>query len=486
MTTTPSKQDKDSEIIAKRVASWRKEIARLQDLIQAAEPGAQDEMRAAFEVFTRSSACRIPAGTALDSEQFRIGQEAFKAGAQWQASRAPVVQAVQDGWQLVPIRPTDTMTAAGRDARLALATHMDSLVQWRAMLAAAPSAPQAVAAQDRDAVLEEAAQTCERFACMMEDGAGELKPGGRFHQAARSIRALKQAPQPIVRDGDVLECPTCGHSEIVTCCDSLGPQPIAAPVFDQAEFDEMVRKGTAAWENEPAPRDEPIAAPAEIDSNCASCGGAYRHKHNCKYVLHIESQQQVPALSASIDTPEFWSRVIAYCNGTGTEGVDLVAHVDAWAAQLVAAETQRCSEIAQASERIFADQLEAMQVALDAEAELRMKYKAMAMESAQLVQQRATLSDAARDVIAERQRQISIEGWTSKHDDQHDCHEMAEAAACYAYPELITVVGMRAWPWNPEWWKPKDRRSNLIRAGALLLAEIERLDRAILAATGAA
>jgi hypothetical protein len=28
------------------------------------------------------------------------------------------------------------------------------------------------------------------------------------------------------------------------------------------------------------------------------------------------------------------------------------------------------------------------------------------------------------------------------------------------------------------WWKPKLRRENLVRAGALIIAEIERLDRA--------
>ena len=33
------------------------------------------------------------------------------------------------------------------------------------------------------------------------------------------------------------------------------------------------------------------------------------------------------------------------------------------------------------------------------------------------------------------------------------------------------------WPWAAEWWKPKDCRRNLVRAGALILAEIERLDR---------
>lgn len=36
----------------------------------------------------------------------------------------------------------------------------------------------------------------------------------------------------------------------------------------------------------------------------------------------------------------------------------------------------------------------------------------------------------------------------------------------------------RNWPWHRVWWKPSTRRRNLVKAGALILAEIERLDRA--------
>lgn len=88
-------------------------------------------------------------------------------------------------------------------------------------------------------------------------------------------------------------------------------------------------------------------------------------------------------------------------------------------------------------------------------------------------------SEAARDVLAERRRQVEAEGWTPEHDDAHDGGCMAQAAACYAYPELVTVLpGLNAWPWAEEWWKPRDARRNYVRAAALLLAEIERIDRA--------
>lgn len=88
------------------------------------------------------------------------------------------------------------------------------------------------------------------------------------------------------------------------------------------------------------------------------------------------------------------------------------------------------------------------------------------------------VSYAARDVLAERRRQVEAEGWTPAHDDAHDDGELAEAAAAYALDNGWAGAPPPSWPWSAAWWKPKDRRSNLVRAAALLLAEIERLDRA--------
>ena len=33
------------------------------------------------------------------------------------------------------------------------------------------------------------------------------------------------------------------------------------------------------------------------------------------------------------------------------------------------------------------------------------------------------------------------------------------------------------WPWSDKWWKPKDKIRDLVRAGALIAAEIDRLQR---------
>lgn len=85
------------------------------------------------------------------------------------------------------------------------------------------------------------------------------------------------------------------------------------------------------------------------------------------------------------------------------------------------------------------------------------------------------VAEAWRDVLAERQRQISEEGWTPEHDDAHTKRELAAAATCYA---SVYPLAASYWPWDLEWWKPTDHRRNLVKAGALILAEIERLDRA--------
>lgn len=98
------------------------------------------------------------------------------------------------------------------------------------------------------------------------------------------------------------------------------------------------------------------------------------------------------------------------------------------------------------------------------------------------------------EIARERERQMDIEGWTPDHDDQHASGELASAAACYAIfsrlggdvRELLSgadaslseaVFYRRYWPWGRAWWKPTTPRRDLIKAAALIVAEVERLDR---------
>lgn len=98
----------------------------------------------------------------------------------------------------------------------------------------------------------------------------------------------------------------------------------------------------------------------------------------------------------------------------------------------------------------------------------------------------------AQLIAEERQRQISQEGWTTEHDDRHRSGELndaaigyAQAAALQARGESIEIVksavpaGYIRWPWEDSWWKPsEDQIRNLVKAGALIAAEIDRLQRA--------
>nr|WP_321482837.1 hypothetical protein [uncultured Cohaesibacter sp.] len=87
-------------------------------------------------------------------------------------------------------------------------------------------------------------------------------------------------------------------------------------------------------------------------------------------------------------------------------------------------------------------------------------------------------------IADERRRQIEQEGWTAEHDDKYDNFELAWAGITYTHHASIRNDRERArtrpsgWPWADAWWKPEDRRRNLVKAGALFAAEIDRIDRA--------
>lgn len=94
-------------------------------------------------------------------------------------------------------------------------------------------------------------------------------------------------------------------------------------------------------------------------------------------------------------------------------------------------------------------------------------------------------------IAAERQRQITKEKWSADHDDEHQWWELCRAAATYCIntveqsidfnPTQRHVLAAAAnvlWAWESQWHKPsKSAMKNLVRAGALIAAEIDRLQR---------
>lgn len=124
-----------------------------------------------------------------------------------------------------------------------------------------------------------------------------------------------------------------------------------------------------------------------------------------------------------------------------------------------------------------------------ARAQAALKLLSEAVRTQPAAMQGEALTQAERDVLSERRRQVKDEGWTPDHDDEHTERELAEAAAAYllhdsGVPALHrgAVQGLEhramLWPWEPHWWKPKDERSNLVRSAALAVARIEQIDRA--------
>lgn len=83
------------------------------------------------------------------------------------------------------------------------------------------------------------------------------------------------------------------------------------------------------------------------------------------------------------------------------------------------------------------------------------------------------------DMMNERDRRVNEEGWTSEHDDAYPMGKLAQAGATYAKNAGVPFVNQppHGWPFPREWWEPTNLRRDLVKAAALILAEIERFDR---------
>lgn len=104
----------------------------------------------------------------------------------------------------------------------------------------------------------------------------------------------------------------------------------------------------------------------------------------------------------------------------------------------------------------------------------------------EIIRATAELTPIIEAIALERMEQITREGFSLAHDDEHTDGSLAAVAGCYALAaaaqanEIELKKGVpRMWPgsWDEDWWKPKDQKRNLIRAAALILAELQRLAR---------
>ena len=172
-----------------------------------------------------------------------------------------------------------------------------------------------------------------------------------------------------------------------------------------------------------------------------------------------EMERQEPVALANRGLHAFWVKWTEAAAGLYGPGIKLYAAPVAQAQHSVPVAREQLERLV----RI----LDAHNYAKDAEALMALLAAAPGKEVPQ----------AWLDVQAERRRQVEAEGWTPEHDDLYCAAELPRAAAAYilngANDEAPAI-----WPFSAKWWKPRDARSNYVRASALILAEIERLDRA--------
>lgn len=109
-----------------------------------------------------------------------------------------------------------------------------------------------------------------------------------------------------------------------------------------------------------------------------------------------------------------------------------------------------------------------------------------AAETGAAMKLEAATHRAIQLITDERWRQVTDEGWSREHDDGYTRGELAKAAAAYALYAVRPENDRRfrgagdpppEWRWAAQWWKPKDPVADLVRAGALIIAELERLQR---------
>jgi hypothetical protein len=103
-----------------------------------------------------------------------------------------------------------------------------------------------------------------------------------------------------------------------------------------------------------------------------------------------------------------------------------------------------------------------------------------------LMSQATQTFQALTRIAIAREKLISEAGFDQVHDDAQLQSQLVVAAGSYALHAIASEAERQqfspgapppAWPWEATLWQPEDRNRDLLRAAALLVAEIERLNR---------
>jgi hypothetical protein len=95
------------------------------------------------------------------------------------------------------------------------------------------------------------------------------------------------------------------------------------------------------------------------------------------------------------------------------------------------------------------------------------------------------IGDGLRAIIAERMEQVQKHGFTLARDQNYQPSALVFAGIAYAGRAAEQMRNNDlwhdappSWPWDAAHWRPGDARANLVKAAALIWAEIDRLDHA--------
>ncbi len=434
------------------------ELRRLHALTTAA-PAAQEAEPAIDSAFSVAQAALLQCPDRASVRAIMQTLRARVAAPRPQAD-AGAVPAVPEGWRLLPAKATqeildairrvvDLETSDPEDHRYDDGTSTADAL-YEALLAAAPQAPAAPTADEwLNAAVEKA---WDRFQQAVKPANGE-PPAVPYAQHERELAAeLEQREQ--------------AESVIDLLCDAvLGPDRAewSSAYGYQAAINEVSER-IAELERKAAPAPAAGAAPTERRNDLVP---GVMHCAKCKFQLN-----RVTLCVSDGNTYAGDSKTEPCPNGCGP----------LWPVTWEQEARSGWKALEEMHDRLQ-NATRAAAPAPDAPRLIGVDMAAGPDATAYWTAEPAPLTQAVRDVLAERQRQISEIGYAPDHDDEHADGSLARAAACYALGRksvraLEWSPDVILWPWENWAWKNGEPRRMLVKAGALILAEIERLDRA--------